>query len=251
MSDGFEAIAEIWDQKAGEDGDYFHNHLVYPSLLKVLGSVDGVRALDLGCGSGASSRLLAKHGADVTGIDASKSLIDLAREREQRNPRGVRYDVTDAADLSIFDDASFDVVVANMSLMDIADAKSTIREVSRILRPSGRFVATLFHPCFQPPDSSSWVIEVADKWTQIGRKVWRYRDEYETRGPIFIDPPVESAQYHRSLSWYITMLIEAGMVVDAFDEPLPDATWEADEPDSYARHAAVPVIATLGARKLG
>ncbi len=251
LQDGFEAIAEIWDERSGEDGDYFHNHLIYPSLLKVLGSVEGLDALDIGCGSGASSRLLARHGARVIGVDKSESLIKFAEQREERNPRGIEYLATDAADLSAFADARFDIVVANMALMDIARVAETIAESSRVLRSGGRLVATLFHPCFQPPNRSAWEIEIADKWRRISRKVWSYREVYEDRGPIFLDPPVEATYYHRPLGWYVATLVEAGLLVDAIDEPVPDETFKTERPEDYQRHAAIPVIMTIGARKAG
>ena len=58
------------------------------------------------------------------------------------------YYVADAAHLELFEKGSFDLVVCNMALMDIEDATGAIQEVARVLRPQGRFVASLSHPCF-------------------------------------------------------------------------------------------------------
>ena len=88
--------------------------------------------LDLGCGEGRVARDLAARRHRVTGIDASPTLLELAREA---HPEG-RYLLADAAALP-FDDASFDLVVAFNSLMDVQDMPGAVREAARVLEPDG------------------------------------------------------------------------------------------------------------------
>src|SRR5262245_57503508 len=77
----------------------------YEAALERIGSVQGQRVLDIGCGAGVFLRLVADRGAEPTGIDASESLIGLARERV---PEG-EVQVADMESLP-YDDDAFDLV---------------------------------------------------------------------------------------------------------------------------------------------
>ena len=50
MEGSFEAVAAWWDEQAGDQGDFYHRHLILPALLAALGDVQGLPVLDLGCG---------------------------------------------------------------------------------------------------------------------------------------------------------------------------------------------------------
>ena len=101
----------------------------------------GRRTLDLACGEGRLARDLAARGHAVVGIDASSTLVELAREAD---PDG-EYVVGDAAALP-FEDASFDLVVAYNALMDVGDMAGAVREAARVLEPGGRFCISVVHP---------------------------------------------------------------------------------------------------------
>jgi len=79
--------------------DHFREEMNKPAALKMVGNVKGKQLLDLACGEGYNTRILAKKGARVIGVDFSKEMIKLARERERRDRLGIRYYVSDAADL--------------------------------------------------------------------------------------------------------------------------------------------------------
>lgn len=106
----------------------------------VLGDVSGQRVLDIGCGSGMNSVLVAKHGAHVTGIDISPSLTRLAARRADVNGVAdrVRVMVTSAHDLPFADD-SFDVVFG-MAILHHLDLSAVAREVRRVVRRGGRAI---------------------------------------------------------------------------------------------------------------
>ena len=101
----------------------------------------GHATLDLGCGEGRLARDLKKRGHHVVGVDAAPTLIRLARGVD---PAG-EYVVADAAALP-FDDASFDLVVAFNSLMDVDDMPGAVGEAARVLEPAGHFCACITHP---------------------------------------------------------------------------------------------------------
>lgn len=103
---------------------------------------DGARVLEVGCGPGRLSILLArKHGLDVTGLDLDPTMIKRARENadgsrsgDQRRPSFLVGDVASLA----FPDRSFDLVVSTLSMHHWADPTAGLAEVGRVLRPGGR-----------------------------------------------------------------------------------------------------------------
>ncbi len=75
----WDAIADDWVAHA--DTNDYRNYYLMPRMLALLGDVADRAVLDLGCGEGGYSRELTRRGARVTGVDASKRLIDIARQR--------------------------------------------------------------------------------------------------------------------------------------------------------------------------
>src|SRR5262249_34928814 len=136
-----------------------HRTLIFPGILKVIGKVTNRDILDVGCGNGSLARQLARMGNRVTGVDGSAPIIEHAKRREAAAPLGIRYQACDAANLAIFGDNSFDLVVTCMALMDMPDAAGAIKEMERVVRRSGRCVMLFSHPCFDVLGASSWMIE--------------------------------------------------------------------------------------------
>ena len=98
---------------------------------------EGVRWLDLACGTGAMAELAAKRGADVTGIDLAPALIETAKERAQEQGLEIDYRVGDCEDLDV-EDASFDALSSTCGVMFAPDHEATARELSRVVKPGGR-----------------------------------------------------------------------------------------------------------------
>ncbi|MBI4233700.1 MAG: class I SAM-dependent methyltransferase, partial [Chloroflexi bacterium] len=213
----WEQMAAWWDQKQGEEGDLWHRTLINPTVLRVLGSVARQRVLDLACGNGALARQLARMGAQVTGVDASVPVIRLARQREEMAPLGITYHVAEATRLETLQTSPFDIVVCNMGLMDIADAEGAIREGARVLRPHGRFVASISHPCFDVGDASGWLVEKVSLKTTVYRKVSHYREVFQDWCYWRVKPDElwYTPIYHRPLSWYFRAFRSAGLAITA------------------------------------
>lgn len=219
-----EGFGAWYDEKQGDSGDLWHRTLIDPGLFARIGQLaPGTRVLDLGCGNGYIARRLARSGARVVGVDASAELIERARAREARDPLGITYHHADASDLGMLAGRSFDLGVANMSLMDIPDAAPPIRELARLIRPGGRFVFSISHPCFDVDTHSAWDVEVTVGPPRVFRKVTRYRephsDQYDWQLPD--GGTVTTTGYHRPVSWYSRELRTAGFVIVEMDEPSP------------------------------
>jgi len=226
-------VARCWDQNADlwadhvrKGWDYYREYFNNPAFFEFVGAVTGKTALDAGCGEGYNTRLLARSGARMTGVDISQKMIDLARQEEQREPLGIRYEVASFTDLSLFEDECFDLVVSFMALMDGPDFGGAAREVFRVLRPGGELIFSITHPCFMTK-GYGWVedeaagsikLVVSDYFgDQPYVEHWKF-----TEGPAPKDArPFAVPVFPRTLSEYVNTLITAGFVLEEIGEPRP------------------------------
>jgi len=99
----------------------------------------GTKVLDVGCGIGGSSRILAKdYGFDVTGVTISEEQVRRAKELTPADV-DAKFQVDNAMSLS-FSDESFDVVWSIETGPHIPDKESFAKELLRVLKPGGRLV---------------------------------------------------------------------------------------------------------------
>ena len=112
----------------------------------------GDRVLDVGCGPGRLTRVVAERvrpNGSVVGIDASEEMIRRARSR--RGGDGIQFQVARAQDLP-FGDAEFDALACTLVLHHVAgaDRAEAVREMYRVLKPGGRLVIAEFAPGRRP-----------------------------------------------------------------------------------------------------
>ncbi|MEV7601871.1 methyltransferase domain-containing protein [Kitasatospora sp. NPDC089797] len=199
----------------------------------------GLRVLDLGCGEGLITRALAARGATALGIDPTARLIDHARTTATPGPGSAVYTVDDGCVLGTVADRSVDWVTAGLSLNHVPDLDAALTAARRVLKPGGRLVLSLPHPCFEAPHAS---------WTQSADgAVRRVVGAYLAEGFRRSDDPgaVRRAGYrHRTLSTCLTALLRSGFAPEAVDEPAPPAPVVARSP----RRAGLPPFLLIRAR---
>lgn len=98
------------------------------------------RVLDLGCGTGSLSLLIAEAGHRVTGIDLSRQMVQLADQKLVASGQRANFIVGDAADPP-FAPGTFDVVLCRHLLWTLPDPQAALARWQRVLRPSGTLVA--------------------------------------------------------------------------------------------------------------
>jgi len=130
-SPGSAVVEQHWDPARYRRNAGFVATLGEP-LLELLAPRPGERILDLGCGDGALTTLIADS-ASVLGVDASAAQVAAARAR------GLAAEVVDGTRLAF--DTAFDAVFSNAALHWMRDPDAVIAGVWRALRPGGRFVA--------------------------------------------------------------------------------------------------------------
>lgn len=227
-----EEAINSWDECAAEfasvfaEGDeFYHKHIIGPSLIDLIGEVEGRMVLDLACGEGHFARKLAElTGKDIkiTGIDASENMIRIAKEKSEQYSDCIDFRVADASDMTQLQPRYFDIVVCNMALMDVKEYRGAIREVARVLKPKGVFAFSILHPCFMTP-GSGWLRkdpERTDPDNKIGWKVDNYHYHFACRS--LIRSLRDRAYYfHRTLEDYSSALRESDFVITDLREPVP------------------------------
>src|SRR2546430_1333228 len=119
-------------------GEGWTGALEQPVFLELLPDPTGRRVLDLGCGAGQLSYHLAQAGAaEVTGVDISETMLELART--QRNHPRVTYQLQ-AIERIDFPPQRFDLVVSSLALHYVADYRGLMRSIARWLTPGGVLV---------------------------------------------------------------------------------------------------------------
>ena len=226
--DAWEANAEIWDARMGDEGNDFFNVLCWPALASLLDVQPGQHILDIACGNGLTSRRLAALGAQVTAFDFSANFIEKAKARSIRlqSPilqSRISYHVIDATDeqqLLSLGEQNYDSALSNMALFDMADIETLFRILPNLLKPNGTFVFSLTHPCFNNASSMHTMEEFDDGEikTIYAVKISRYLTSYHAMGLALRNQPKPQMYFERPLQYYLNLGFQNGFVLDGFEE---------------------------------
>jgi SAM-dependent methyltransferase len=117
-------------------------------VLRLAGRLQGARALDVGCGTGALARQLAASGAHVVATDVSPAAIHAAAHdaKESGEVPLPEFAVADLLAPGSLPRGPFDLVTSVLALHDSADPERALRAIAKLLHPRGRFVLALEHP---------------------------------------------------------------------------------------------------------
>ena len=135
----WDRISDEYQQRHGEQiaaGSGWGVWQLPEAELRVLGDVDGLDTLELGCGAAQWSIALAGRGARPTGLDLSPRQLEHAGRAMAA--AGVDFPLLEAnAEAVPLPDASFDVVFCDHGAFNFADPKRLVPEAARLLRPGG------------------------------------------------------------------------------------------------------------------
>ncbi|QUI21673.1 methyltransferase domain-containing protein [Vallitalea pronyensis] len=197
-------ISNEWDNASKEwidcvEINHYRKNILIPETLKMLGKVKGKKLIDIGCGEGGYSRLLAEKGACVVGVDYSQELINEAIKRKATYD--IQYYVKDACYLEGIENEYFDLAISTMCLIAFEDLQSAMKELYRVLKPGGECVISILHPCFTREDYFS-------------------EGAYTESLSQFFGKPITF--WHKTLSKTINYMIKAGFKLELLSEPILD-----------------------------
>jgi demethylmenaquinone methyltransferase/2-methoxy-6-polyprenyl-1,4-benzoquinol methylase len=146
VGDLFAAIARRYDLL--NDLQSFGLHRRWKHRVVELAAVrPGQRALDVCCGTGDIALALARAGTEVTGLDFSQAMLEIAETRRLKKPQSAvanpKFMQGDAQQLP-FPDNSFDAVTIGYGLRNLSSCETGLREMLRVARPGGRLVVLDF-----------------------------------------------------------------------------------------------------------
>jgi SAM-dependent methyltransferase len=176
----------------------------------LLGDVTGRRVLEIGCGSAPCSRWLRRAGAHPVALDLSAGMLTRAAALNRLTGLDVPLLQADAGALPLAG-ASVDLACSAFGgLPFVADVEGVLAEVCRVLRPGGRFVASVNHPMRWPlPDSPD-----PDDLRVIGSYFDRtpYVETDDTGRAVYVE-------HHRTLGDWVRAVVGAGLVLTDLVEP--------------------------------
>ncbi len=209
--------------------DVYRDCLNTPTFLAMLPDVEGRLGLDLGCGEGHNTRLLAQQGATMIGIDIASRFLQYARQAELEKPLGIDYIQGSGPHLP-FAANTFDFITAFMSLMDIPQSSRVLGECHRVLKPGGFLQFSISHPCSDTPihrkrkdkQGAVQAIELGGYFQRLEGAIdeWTFSsapEEIRNQWPAFQVP-----RFTQPLSAWLNQLVDAGLMIERVGEPFPD-----------------------------
>ena len=224
--DVWDANAQAWDARMGDQGNSFQRYLVAPAAERLLEAQAGQTLLDVACGNGFFARRLARLGARVLACDFSAGQLERARAHAPDLADRIEYrqvDATDEAQLLALGQARFDGAVCSMALMDMPAIEPLFASLARLLKPGGRFVFAVMHPCFNTSGAS--LVEEAQHAVDgfaitRGIKVTRYLSlgVEPISGIAVSGQPRPQHYFHRPLHVLLNAGFKHGLALDGLEE---------------------------------
>lgn len=230
----------------GEKGHHYHQAVILPNALRLLGKFTSL--LDLGCGQGVLARHLPKT-VEYIGIDTSNALIESAKTFAA-GPH-IRFLLADASCELQIDKKDFDRATLILSLQNMEQGARAIEAAARHLKKGGKLLIVLNHPCFRIPRQSGWGIDEQKKLQY--RRINSYMSPLKI--PIQTHPgkgkhSKTTISYHHSLSDYSNWLNGQKFAIEAIEEWCSDKKSEGAKAKMEDRaRREIPLFLAILAKK--
>lgn len=182
----------------------FNSHYERLATIRLLGDVEGLRVLEVGCGPGFLTSWLVAAGASVTALDVSPAMVRLAQRQVGDRAQVLVADLE--RPLHFLRDDSVDLVVASLVLHYLRDWNRVFREFHRVLGAGGAVVFSTHHPAMDwplhTPGNYFAISQITETWHKAGR-----------------DFPVTF--WRRPLTAMTQSISRSGFVIEALVEPEP------------------------------
>ncbi|MDK9496136.1 class I SAM-dependent methyltransferase [Streptomyces katrae] len=222
----YDGFAQTFAREAAVSA--YNAHYDRPTVLGLIGDVNGLDILDAGCGPGLYLSELAARGARPVGIDQSADMVRLAGQRLGPLAEVRQHDL--AEPLIWVEDESFDVVLLTLVLHYLPDRVSTLRELARVLRPSGQIVVSTSHP------TADWLARGGSYFTS------GFIEESWSDGMIH-------RYWHQPLQDWLAEFTAAGLALDRLVEHQPLPSMARNHPGEHEKLTRQPGFMAVRLRK--
>lgn len=228
-------IEENWNVMAmayedfTENSDSYSYSIEWPCVQKMLPNIKGKSIIDLGCGTGRFTFLLEAEEPDViTGIDLSERMLDIARNKAQRNNSTAIFEKRDLNNLDLLKISKVDFIFSSTTFHYILDLDTLFYKLFNLLNEEGSCIITLMNPVYTAgypvdkrgifPSDEDWNIRYLDKSLRSYIQPWiEYNDSIDN---------YLSSSYHHTFSDYFNAIIKAGFHILQVEEPAPPLEWK-------------------------
>jgi ubiquinone/menaquinone biosynthesis C-methylase UbiE len=256
-------VARAWDANAGAwthlsraGYDVYRDMVNTPAFLAMLPSVTGQAGLDIGCGEGHNTALVAARCARIAAVDIAPRFAAATAGRRPAHPGRLEVALADGAALP-FRDEAFDFAVAFMSLMDMPEPAAALREAARVLRPGGFLQFSVAHPATNTA-VRRWVHDEDGRRVALATGGYFDQGQHVERWLFGAAPAQERARFEPfivprfplTLAGWLNAVAGAGLAVEEACEPRASDEVLRSRPD-LADTTIVPYFLLLRARKPG
>ena len=181
-----------------------------PVILRLIKDVQDKKVLDLGCGDGRYSYIMAQDGAMVTAIDASNFQLDIAKKIH--NHPNIKYILEDVSKIKTLEVESFDIILANLLLPDLDDIKKMgliFKTANSLMKKGSIFIVSGLHPLYLSPEQDN-----LDKPLDF-RKENYYKEgsNYKAKAVTKKGSAVTFDETHYSLTYLSEQLEQSGLYI--------------------------------------
>ena len=205
---------EFFDGYQSKRNNLSANELIeIPQLFELIGNVENLSILDLGCATGGYDRKLINMGAKkAIGIDLPNNMINEAIKNN--NSDKIEYKVMSMDDIDKLDE-KFDMVVSSLAIHYVPDYDGLCKRIYHLLNDGGRFIFS----CGQPMDSCAILNDYSENFVIINDKKYFLISDYNNEGKRVSHWFVDGVEtYHRNMSHLVNGLIDAGFKLEHMTE---------------------------------
>lgn len=186
----------------------------WQELKKILPDFKAKCVLDLGCGYGWHCKYAVDHGAAfVLGTDISFRMLETAKQKN--SDERIRYECVAMEDLKLQAD-TFDIVLSSLAFHYIEDFEMLIKNISLWIKKGGELVFSVEHPVFTSYGTQDWYYDKEGDILHFPVDNYYYEGKREA---MFLGEKV--IKYHRTLTTYLTTLLQHGFTLQHIIEPQP------------------------------
>ena len=187
----WDSLAPICDEQTKNELSDFHTKIYTHLIIKNAPKKTPLKILDVGCGAGFFSIILSHEGHNVTGIDISPKMIEMAKNNAKNERVEPEFLVMDTHKTN-FRDYSFDLIISRNTIHALDDPELAYREYKRLLKPAAKLIIFDSNPYLKYYDD--------DIYINYERNTLIYEATYSQSAPYCLDDKFEKYKYSIPLS---------------------------------------------------